>query len=183
MRQPYYSVESLEADKSVGYLVKRCGLLMNQVAERRFEHLPISFSQWVVLIHLTRQEHVSATELSAQVGQDMGALTRVVDELERLGFARRERSRRDRRAVEIGITPSGRREAKNASRVVVELLNRLVQPFSDREIDTLLSLLRRLHAHLQQALTPHTAAAPAPRVADLFRPRQPRRKPANGGGV
>ncbi len=181
MRQPYYSLESLEADNSVGYLLKRCGVLMNQVAERRFQSLPMSFSQWVVLVHLAEQEHMSATELSVHLGQDMGALTRVVDELERLGFARRERSRRDRRAVEIAITPAGRREAQSAKRVVVELLNRLVEPFTDREIDTLLGLLQRLHGHLQEAFTPEATAVPAPKPLD--RPRRPRRNSAQGGAA
>src|SRR5580658_8337892 len=151
MGQPYYSLDSLEPDNSVGYLLKRCGVLMTQVAERRFESLPVTFSQWVVLMHLAKQEHISATQLSVHLGHDMGALTRVVDELERLGFARRERSRRDRRAVEIAITAAGRREANSAKRAVVELLNRLVEPFTPREIDALLGLLQRLYGHLQEA--------------------------------
>ncbi len=180
MRQPYYTLETLNADNSVGYLLKRCGVLMAQVAERRFEGLPVSFSQWVVLMHLGQEQHMSATQLSAHLGQDMGALTRVVDELERLGFARRERSRRDRRAVEIAITPAGRREAKNASRVVVELLNRLVEPFTDHEVNTLLALLQRLHAHLQEAVEPQAPRAPAPRMTALERPRRARRKSAQG---
>lgn len=183
MRQPYYTLDSLDADKSVGYLMKRCGVLLTQIAERRFESLPVTFTQWVVLIHLAQQEHVSATQLSAHLGHDMGALTRVVDELERRGFARRERSRRDRRAVEIAITPAGRREAQSAKRVVVELLNRLVEPFTDQEIDTLLALLQRLHGHLQEALVPKSVAPPAPKLAALSPARRTRRKSANGGGA
>lgn len=183
MRKPYYSLESLNPDNSVGYLLKRCGVLMNQVAERCFQTLPISFSQWVVLVHLAQQEHLSATQLSAHLGHDMGALTRVVDELERRGFARRERSRRDRRAVEIAITPAGRREAQSAKRVVVELLNRLVEPFTDREIDTLLALLQRLHGHLQEAATPKTAATPTPTLEALERPRRTRRKADQGAAA
>jgi DNA-binding MarR family transcriptional regulator len=178
MREPYYSLETLQAEESVGYLVKRCGVLMTQVAERRFESLDISFTQWLVLVHLAQQEHVSATQLSAQIGHDMGALTRVVDGLERCGFARRERSRRDRRAVEIAITPAGRRQAQSAKRVVLELLNRLVEPFADREIDTLISLLQRLLTHLQQEMAPKPTAAPAgaPRLAALDTARRGRRK-------
>ena len=183
MRQPYYTLDSLDANNSVGYLLKRCGVLMTQVAERRFESLPISFTQWVVLIHLAQQEHMSATELSAHLGHDMGALTRVVDELERLGFARRERSQRDRRAVEIAITAAGRREAQSAKRVMVELLNRLVEPLSDREIETLLALLQRLYAHLQESATPKAAAAPAPTLAALERPRRRTRKSVSGGNA
>lgn len=183
MGKPYYSLESLERENSVGYLLKRCGLLMNQVAERRFQTLPISFSQWVVLVHLAQQEQLSATQLSAHLGQDMGALTRVVDELERLGFARRERSRRDRRAVEIAITAAGRREAQSAKRVVVELLNRLVEPFTDRETDTLLTLLQRLLGHLQEATAPKTAATPTPALQAPPRPRRTRRKGNHGAAA
>jgi DNA-binding MarR family transcriptional regulator len=178
MRQPYYSVESLEANSSVGYLVKRCGVLMTQVAEERFASLPISFTQWVVLMRLMRQDHISATRLSAEIGHDMGALTRVVDELEHAGFARRERSHRDRRAVEIAITAAGRRAVQKGKGAVVELLNRLIQPFTDHEIDTLLALLTRLHGHLEAALAPKGGVQPAIAPAAAARRRRPRNKPA-----
>jgi DNA-binding MarR family transcriptional regulator len=183
MREPYYKLDSLNAENSVGYLVKRCGVLMTQVAEQRFESLDISFTEWQALVCLAQQQHISATELSAQIGHDMGALTRVVDSLERRGLARRQRSRRDRRAVEIAITPAGRRQALSAKRVLLELLNRLVGPFSHHEIDTLISLLRRLLLHLQEAVGPKPAAAfaVAPRLAVLDAPRRRRRKRSTAG--
>jgi DNA-binding MarR family transcriptional regulator len=189
MREPYYTVESLKADGSVGYLVKRCGILMTQLAERRFQSRPISFSQWLVLIHLAQQQHICATELSEHLGHDMGALTRVVDELERRGFARRERSRRDRRAVEIAITAAGRRQAQSAKPIVVDLLNRLIEPFTDEEMDTLLPLLQRLLGHLQREVEPRSPASqsPAARPAAVASPRRARRKPSavrrSAGGV
>jgi len=186
MRQPYYSVESLEADTSVGYLMKRCGVLMTAIAEERFRALSMSFTEWVVLMHLTRQEYISATQLSAEVGHDMGALTRVVDSLEGAGFARRERSTSDRRAVKIAITAAGRRAVQKGKSVMVELLNRLVEPFTDHEIDTLLALLTRLHGHLEEALTAKAAAPAAvtPAAPAAGRPRgasKPARKTAHGG--
>ncbi|HXO63521.1 MAG TPA: MarR family winged helix-turn-helix transcriptional regulator [Steroidobacteraceae bacterium] len=183
MREPYYKLDSLNAENSVGYLVKRCGVLMTQVAEQRFESLDISFTEWQALVCLAQQQHISATELSAQIGHDMGALTRVVDSLERRGLARRQRSRRDRRAVEIAITPAGRRQALSAKRVLLELLNRLVGPFSHHEIDTLISLLQRLLLHLQEAVGPKPAAAfaVAPRLAVLDAPRRRRRKRSTAG--
>jgi DNA-binding MarR family transcriptional regulator len=146
----YYTVESLEPNSSVGYLVKRCGALMSQVADRRFEAQSISFTQWVTLMTLSRHEHMSATQLSAECCHDMGALTRVVDDLEQRGLVRRERSRRDRRAVEIAITAAGRRVAHSTKKVIVGLLNELVGPFSDEEVTTLIGLLQRMHAHLQE---------------------------------
>ncbi len=180
MREPYYRPETLQAENSVGYLVKRCGVLMTQAAERRFDSLEISFTQWLVLVYLAQQKHLSPTQLSAHVGHDMGALTRVVDQLERRGLARRERSRRDRRAVEIAITAAGRRQAQSAKRVLVELLNRLVEPFTAEETDTLIALLQRLLTHLQQAAAPKPATeldAP-PSLSALDAPQRRRRSSA-----
>jgi len=183
MLDPYYSADTLVPDQSVGYLIKRSGALMTQIAERTFESQPISFTQWVILMWLSDRPHGSPSELSAQIGHDMGALTRVVDSLERRGLARRQRSRRDRRAVEIAITPAGRRQALSAKRVLLELLNRLVGPFSHHEIDTLISLLQRLLLHLQEAVGPKPAAAfaVAPRLAVLDAPRRRRRKRSTAG--
>jgi DNA-binding MarR family transcriptional regulator len=185
MRKPYYTLESLAADNSVGYLLKRCGVLMTQVAEERFESFDISFTQWLVLVHLAQAEHISATQLSERLGHDMGALTRVVDELERRGLAKRERSRRDRRAVEIAITPAGRRQGRTAKRVLLELLNGLVEPFTAGEVDTLISLLQRLRTHLEQAVERKGAAAAlaaAPSLAALDAPRRRRRPKTSAAG-
>jgi DNA-binding MarR family transcriptional regulator len=166
MRKPYYTQQNLQRENSVGFLVKRCGLLMTQVAERRFEQSSVSFTQWLALIGLSMEEKpVSATQLSKDLCHDMGALTRVVDDLERRGLLRRERSRTDRRTVEIRITAEGARLADEAKQVIVELLNELVGPFSLREVTTLISLLGRLRQHLEAAAvreSPAGSAAPTP---------------------
>jgi DNA-binding MarR family transcriptional regulator len=172
MRGAYYNPATLEADKSIGFLVKHCGVLMTQVAGKRFESLPITFTEWLVLMHVGQEPHVSATHLSEHLGHDMGALTRVVDRLVRRRLVRRERSRRDRRAVEIAITAAGRRYAQLGKLEVVDLLNRLVEPFTTQEIETLIGLLRRLMAHLQST---GPAVAAASRVT-----RRTLRKSASG---
>jgi DNA-binding MarR family transcriptional regulator len=161
MSKPRYTVDNLEASESIGYLIKRCGALMTQIAERQFESTNVSFTQWTTLMTLCKgAEPISATQLSNYCGHDMGALTRVVDELERRGLVRRERSRRDRRAVEIVITPAGRREAESAKRVIVELLNELVAPYSDAEFTALVGLLQRMLVHMQGAAAASPAAPP-----------------------
>lgn len=178
MTEPFYTVETLDPSKSVGFLLKRCGILMSQVAERRFVSEPVSFTQWIVLATLSRFDHLSATALSAQTGHDMGALTRIVDDLESKDLVRRGRSEHDRRAIEIALTPSGRRRAESGKRGVVELLNLLVTPYSRQELETLIELLQRMLAHLQNAVTDE-----APRVrpgASAARTRPARRTRTRG---
>jgi DNA-binding MarR family transcriptional regulator len=187
MSQPYYTVDRLEACTSVGFLVKRCGALMSQLAERRFASEQVSFTQWIVLATLGRYEQLTATALSAETGQDMGAQTRIVDDLEEAGLVRRARSESDRRVVEITLTPEGRRHLEVGKRLVVELQNSLVTQFSRQELETLIALLQRLMARLQEAeqMTPAPEPQAAPRSRrgtqpDALRAARPRRAGQSG---
>jgi DNA-binding MarR family transcriptional regulator len=149
MAEPYYNSENLQAINSVGYLLKRCGVLMTQIAERRFESQPISFTQWIILIRLTQQTHITPTELAEHLGHDMGALTRVVDDLQKQGLVVRERSETDRRAVQITATPEGRRLALATKDFVVDLANELVEPYTRAETDQIISLLQRMMVQME----------------------------------
>lgn len=150
MGKPYYRVERLDPMTSIGYLVKRCGVLMAQLAEQRFRGQPVTFTQWLVLFRLRALQQASATRLSEELCHDMGALTRLVDALAGAGLVRRERSRLDRRAVEISITEEGRRQAERCMPAMVDLLNELVAPCSRDEVEALIAQLQRMLLRLQQ---------------------------------
>ena len=179
-RQPYYTVESFEPMRSLGFLIKRCGALMAQIAENEFQSQPISFTQWIVLMKLRFHAHLSATQLSEEIGHDMGALTRLVDSLERSGFVRRERSQQDRRAVEITLTAEGRRQVEGSIHILVDMMNQLVEPFSSSEIDALIAQMQRMLAHLQNHIDGVHDPRPAAErpVSDFIKPTRPPRKVA-----
>ena len=150
MPQQHYTVETFEPINSIGFLIKRCGSLLTQMAEIRFESQPISFTQWLVLMKLRFPQHLSATQLSEQIGHDMGAMSRLVDSLERAGLVRRERSKEDRRAVEIALTPQGRKQLETSTHEVVEMVNETLDPFSKTEVSTMIAQLHRLMQRLQE---------------------------------
>ena len=151
MARPYYTLESLQADTSVGNLIKRCGILMTQIAERRFESQPITFTQWIALAQLSDHPNLTPTELSERVGHDMGALTRIVDGLQEMQLVRRERGEQDRRTVQITVTAEGRRLAKTAkAALVLELANELVNSYSRAETDLFISFLQRMLARMEK---------------------------------
>ncbi|HEV7138247.1 MAG TPA: MarR family winged helix-turn-helix transcriptional regulator, partial [Steroidobacteraceae bacterium] len=136
----------------------------------RFANEQVSFMQWMVMANLARFEHLTATALAAETCHDMGALTRIVDGLEQQGLARRERSARDRRVVEITLTPEGRRHLQAGKRLMAELLNSVVAPFSRQELETLIALMQRMMVCLQEAEGMAAAprqAAPRPRRARI----------------
>jgi hypothetical protein len=61
----------------------------------------------------------------------------------------RERSEHDRRAVQIALTPEGRRLAFATKAAVLDLANDLVEPYAKADVDVLISLLQRLLVHME----------------------------------
>jgi DNA-binding MarR family transcriptional regulator len=178
----HYTVETLTPGDSLGYLIKRCGLLMSAKAEAAFETQPLSFTQWVTLMKLRGHgSHMSATELSCELGHDMGALTRVVDSLEKAGFVRRQRSTRDRRAVEIELTPEGLAQVEDSMHLMVGLLNELLAPFSPAEVKTLIGQLQRIMQRLQDYEPDYAAlVAKAGQAAKAGKARTPAARRTGG---
>ncbi len=151
MKKPYYAIDQFEPRRSVGYLIKRCGALMAISADKAFEGGAVNYTQWSVLMRLrVHGTPMSATELSECMPYDLGALSRVIDQLEAAGMVRRERSQRDRRSVEIALTEEGSARAVELLGFAIDLSNKMLERFSRNECDTLVDLLQRLHDRLQE---------------------------------
>jgi DNA-binding MarR family transcriptional regulator len=100
---------------------------------------------------------VNPKDICAQYRHDSGALTRVIDQLADRGLVERVRRDRDRRKVELQLTPAGRETIETLVPLVVEKLNAALAEFSAEEVQELLRLLIKLNTKLQSALEPETA--------------------------
>jgi DNA-binding MarR family transcriptional regulator len=73
----------------------------------------------------------------------------------------RVRRDRDRRKVELQLTPAGRETIESLIPLVVDKLNEILTDFSKTEVQELLRLLVKLNATLQAHIDPSIAAAEA----------------------
>ena len=70
--------------------------------------------------------------------------TKILNELESSGFIKRNRSKADRRAVELMLTPKGAKLIHEATRLTEPYNKKMLVPLSEAEQRTLLELLNRL---------------------------------------
>src|SRR5882762_8719381 len=70
------------------------------------QRLGVNLTDLHCLNVIERRGSVTAGELAADAGLTSGAITGVVDRLERAGYARRERDPDDRRRVGVAVTPA-----------------------------------------------------------------------------
>jgi DNA-binding MarR family transcriptional regulator len=161
MSRQHYQVASFRAQDSVGYLVKRAHSLMLDAIEPVFEARGFSFIQYIVLAWLRDGVALNPKDICARYRHDSGALTRVIDQLAERGLLERVRRDRDRRKVELQLTPAGRATVEALIPLVVERLNLALAEFSSSEFNELKRLLIKLNTKLQSAVEPTQAAASA----------------------
>jgi DNA-binding MarR family transcriptional regulator len=98
-------------------------------------------------------------ELASETGIDKTTLVVTLDELERLGLARRTTSSTDRRARVICVTEAGETKIAEGQAIVEAVQRDVLDSLPARERDAFLSALRRLAVD-RLAIAPACAAAP-----------------------
>jgi DNA-binding MarR family transcriptional regulator len=154
MPEQFYDAATYQARDSVGYLVRRLYSIMRTRLEAAFAHHGLTLMQWIVLMHVRDGLARTASDIAREFSHDTGALTRVIDQLEKRGLLRRRRSARDRRVVELELTRAAERLIADCLPPVFTEMNYALAPLDRAEFDQLRSLLNRVLEHLQQTALP-----------------------------
>ena len=171
MPEQYYRAATYRARDSMGYLLRRVYSIMHERVEAAFAGHELTLMQWIILIYLRDGLAKTASDIAREFRHDSGALTRVIDRLERRTLVARRRSRQDRRVVELELTPDGHRMIESLLPVMVGQMNQALAPFDRGEIEQMRGLLQRMIDHLQSLPMPEPApVASEPRPGSRRRP-------------
>lgn len=93
------------------------------------------------------RQGVTAGELAAESGLTTGAVTAVIDRLERAGFARRVRDEEDRRKVKVEVTQAFYDRAREIwGPVAAEWQQAMADRFTVAELETIVAFLTEVDA-------------------------------------
>jgi len=111
---------------------------------RAAERLGISITDLHCLNVVERGGGVTAGQLATESGLTTGAVTSVVDRLERAGFARRVRDQADRRKVNVEVTPAFYARAEDIwGPIAADWERELGARFSADQLDTIADFLEQ----------------------------------------
>ena len=143
----------------------------NDIADQAVaDYLGINRTDARCLAIIERLGGVTAGRLARESGLSTGAVTTVLDRLERAGLARRTSDPTDRRRVLVEMTPAAREANEELYRPLVEAATEQLLHYSEEE----LALLRAYH-RASRALT----EAHAERVRGLLSRRAQEREAAS----
>jgi DNA-binding MarR family transcriptional regulator len=128
-------------------LLKAHSLMLREL--RRQMPSELTVPQFDVLAQLSREPNgMTAGQLTRELLVTAGNVTGIVDRLEQLRLVRRQRRAEDRRAVQVRLTPRGRRLMTRVLPLHRRQVQSLLAPLAPVELARLRDLLGRLGHHL-----------------------------------
>jgi len=133
----------------LGALARAEGLAAAQIARRLREH-DLSRTAYNALTILSQADRsLGPHELAQQLYISPGAVTQLVDLLEKQGRIRRRIHPHDRRMSLVELTAAGKRAFERAQPEVAETTSRTLAGLTVREQQQLMRLLSKLERHVQ----------------------------------
>jgi DNA-binding MarR family transcriptional regulator len=143
-----YDPKTIQPESSVGYLVNQARLELYYAIDQELADLDVTAAQFGVMARLAFGMANSPSVLCKMMQYDPGAMTRMMDRLEAKGFIQRTRDLEgDRRSVRLELTAQGKEMFPKIQARVVNVLNRLLQGFSAKEVKQFEGFLKRLVAN------------------------------------
>jgi DNA-binding MarR family transcriptional regulator len=158
-------------------------VLFSQAAAER---LGLNSTDMECLDLLNLNGPVPAGGLAELTGLTTGAITGVVDRLERAGYVRRERDPHDRRKVIVQPILERQAEAAPIFRPMAQAMDELFARYSDEELALILDFATRANAITLEQIARLRAEAKPPVArppADESAPQRRGAKPAHGSAV
>ncbi|HEX9432589.1 MAG TPA: MarR family transcriptional regulator [Burkholderiales bacterium] len=141
---PIYAAASFRSREAVGALVALTRKALIEEFGRELAPLGLNAAQALVIVVLADDGAGTAAEICKHLSHDPGAMTRLIDKLEKMALVRRVRGGEDRRSARLEVTARGKATRAEVTQVQVNVLNRMLRGFSRAEARLLERLLKRM---------------------------------------
>lgn len=128
------------------YLLKHTELAVRRCVEVVLEKFDLTPNQFLMLLRVSYEEGLSATQLARAIGVRPQSLTEIIGPLVEKGLVSRNESPAHRRVLQMGLTASGRELLDRALRVGHQLEDDLLADLASAERRALQLTLERVLA-------------------------------------
>ena len=111
-------------------------------------NIDITIEQWSVLYHLWKQDGLSQKQLCDATFRDKPSITRLVDNLEKLGLVKRVSSKEDRRINKIYLTKEATALQEQTMELANQTLNEALAGVSNGQVEIAKEVLQMVYDNL-----------------------------------
>ncbi|RKP55665.1 MarR family transcriptional regulator [Pararobbsia silviterrae] len=129
----------------IGDIARRYGVIYDRRAKQEIE---LTRAQCRLIVYLSAYGELRQTDLAMFADVSPMTVARMVDRMETAGWVRRQTDPADRRAFRVSITDKADDRLDAALLLGDDLTSKMTEGFSQDEVDTLLSMLKRMRVNL-----------------------------------
>lgn len=141
--------EFAAAPPGMGVILRRTHRAYSRRLQEQLANHGVSLAQYLHLRELWNRDGITQIELSQKVGIEKASSTAVLDALEKQGLILRVRNTRDRRKVNVHLTPVGRNIKAVLSPAAKGVAVQAVGALSISELEALFSILNKVILNLE----------------------------------
>jgi DNA-binding MarR family transcriptional regulator len=112
---------ALKLDNQLCFAVYACAREITKFYHPLLRELGLTYTQYVTLLALWEQDHITVKQLGIRLYLDSGTLTPLLKKLEAMGLLTRVRDKADERSVIIALTEKGVQLKEKALDIPVKL--------------------------------------------------------------
>lgn len=140
--------------KNVNELIGVIHRYMRRFLESNMKKFEITPPQFEVLMTLWVEDGVVLSELGRRLSRDGPTITGIIDRMEKKKLLVRKRSLRDRRVIQVYLTPMAWEIKENLMKMQSEAARDIAGSFTAEDVDTLESLLRKVLCNIEEKIVP-----------------------------
>jgi len=143
---------SVDFDDTLIPWVARLNLEFTYLSNKKFRERGINLSkeQWVVLKYLNQRDGLTQNDLAFITHRDKTSMTRLIDNMEKKGYIKREISVQDRRINHIYIRKSGRNILYQTVPIMTELIHNIQAGIDTETIQKTIKVLKIVEKKLKE---------------------------------
>ena len=153
--------ENLNLAENVSFLLGNTNLLKDRLLDQHLAEEDITAAQAKALFKMHFFNINRPSDICKSLGVDGGAVTRMLDRLEKKELITRSPDPSDRRSLLIAVTDKGREVIDRAMPLAVNAQKELVSALTDDEIQQLKQILRKILVAAGSTCVLATASYPA----------------------
>lgn len=143
-RQPETLLNLRALQRTPGFMLRLAQLKFFEGFYEEFAALGLTPATYAIFAVIRDNPGVPPSSLAGALRLRLPNLIKILNELESSGFIKRNRSKSDRRAVELVLTPKGAKLIQEGARLAGPYNEKMLAPLSEAEQHILLELLNRI---------------------------------------
>ncbi len=140
----------MKREETVDYNIKVAWHAISRMYNTEGENDKISASTGYVLLNIDNENGTPATKIAPQLGLETRSLTRILKNLEDMGWVYRETGKDDKRYVKIFLTDLGKQKREIARKAVREFNFFVKENISQEKLNVFLDVINEINKLVDQ---------------------------------